>query len=115
MAIWNGGMKDDFLSLKNQYPDYALWVSNKIKENDLRIAQDQGFLISTDRPFYVLKFGNFHLKKVNDSAKGTVNIRRKIYTMERRLYGVWIEFLSRSPVTLWEARWPLWPPLTLSL
>ncbi|CAJ0938884.1 unnamed protein product, partial [Mesorhabditis belari] len=27
LDVWNGGMKDDFLSLKNQYPGYALWVT----------------------------------------------------------------------------------------
>ncbi|CAJ0939757.1 unnamed protein product, partial [Mesorhabditis belari] len=27
LDVWNGGMKDDFLTLKNQYPGYALWVT----------------------------------------------------------------------------------------
>lgn len=24
--LWDGGMRDDFLSLRNQYPDYDVWV-----------------------------------------------------------------------------------------
>ncbi|CAJ0939802.1 unnamed protein product, partial [Mesorhabditis belari] len=27
LGIWNGGMKDDFLSLRNSYPDYQIWVT----------------------------------------------------------------------------------------
>lgn len=25
--MWNGGLRDDFLSLKNSYPDYEYWFT----------------------------------------------------------------------------------------
>uniref|UniRef100_A0A1I7ZDG5 Lipase_3 domain-containing protein n=1 Tax=Steinernema glaseri TaxID=37863 RepID=A0A1I7ZDG5_9BILA len=27
LAVWNGGLKDDFLTLRNQNPDYEVWVT----------------------------------------------------------------------------------------
>ncbi|CAJ0960616.1 unnamed protein product, partial [Mesorhabditis belari] len=27
MSVWNGGLKDDFLTLRQQYPDYEIWVT----------------------------------------------------------------------------------------
>ena len=25
--LWYGGIKDDFLTMKNSYPDYELWIT----------------------------------------------------------------------------------------